>query len=66
MTYTTPVSLLNRYQILANIHDVLRVEYAFICGAALLGIFSIGAGFVTDKISLIVLRALSGIGMSVV
>lgn len=38
------------------------IEYAFISGAAILGILSIGAGFVTDKISLIVIRALSGIG----
>lgn len=37
-------------------------EFEFIGGVAVLGILSIGAGFVTNKIPLIVLRALSGIG----
>lgn len=39
-------------------------EYAFISGVTALGIISIGAGFVPDKITLIVLRALCGIGAS--
>ena len=39
-------------------------EFAFIGGVSVLGILSVGAGFVTSKIPLIVLRALSGIGMS--
>ena len=39
-------------------------EFAFIGGVAALGVLSIGAGFVTSKIPLIVLRALSGIGGS--
>ena len=39
-------------------------EYAFVFGAVMLGCISIGAGFVRDKIVLIVLRALSGIGTS--
>ncbi|KAI0791390.1 MFS general substrate transporter [Abortiporus biennis] len=44
-----------------RISDIYNPKYAFIVGAAILGIFSIAAGFVHDKISLIVLRALSGI-----
>ena len=39
-------------------------EFAFIGGVAGLGVLSIGAGFVTSKIPLIVLRALCGIGKS--
>ncbi len=63
MTFTTPVSFANRFPIpMHDTHGPWHLEYAFICGAAVLGIFSIGAGFVNDKISLIVLRALSGIG----
>lgn len=34
----------------------------FIGGITMLGLFSLGAGFVNNKIALIVLRALSGIG----
>ena len=41
----------------------LRSEYAFVIGVTLLGFISIGGGFVRDKIILIVLRALSGIGI---
>jgi hypothetical protein len=36
---------------------------AFAFGACMLGVISVGAGFARDKIVLIVLRALSGIGM---
>ena len=36
---------------------------AFGFGAFMLGVISIGAGFVRDKIVLIILRAFSGIGM---
>ena len=43
-------------------HSLLFLELAFTGGVAILGVLSIGAGFVTNKISLIVLRALSGIG----
>ena len=39
-------------------------EYAFVFVAVMLGCISVGGGFVRDKIVLIVLRALSGIGMS--
>ena len=39
-------------------------EYAFIAGVSILGFVSIGAGFVRQKIVLIVLRALCGIGTS--
>jgi MFS family permease len=39
-------------------------EIAFIAGVTLLGVFSIGGGFVGNKIALIVLRALSGLGES--
>lgn len=41
---------------------ILEVEYAFIAGMTMLGFICIGAGFVRNKIILIVLRALSGIG----
>ncbi|KAI0791391.1 major facilitator superfamily domain-containing protein [Abortiporus biennis] len=47
-----------------RISDIYNPKYAFIVGVAVLGIFSIAAGFVHDKISLIVLRALSGIFVS--
>lgn len=39
-------------------------EFAFIGGVAGLGVLSVGAGFVTSKIPLIVLRALCGIAAS--
>ncbi|OBZ72813.1 putative MFS-type transporter EfpA [Grifola frondosa] len=39
-------------------------ELAFIFGVAVLGFISVGAGFVNDKVTLIVLRALSGIAAS--
>ncbi|KAI0776916.1 MFS general substrate transporter [Trametes elegans] len=47
-----------------RISDVYNPKFAFIGGVAVLGILSIGAGFVTSKIPLIVLRALSGIAAS--
>ncbi|GJE93570.1 MFS general substrate transporter [Phanerochaete sordida] len=47
-----------------RISDVYNPKYAFAVGAVLLGCISIGAGFVRDKITLIVLRALSGIAAS--
>ncbi|OSD00393.1 MFS general substrate transporter [Trametes coccinea BRFM310] len=47
-----------------RISDVYNPKYAFIGGVSVLGIFSIGAGFVNSKIPLIVLRALSGIAAS--
>ncbi|KAK7681756.1 hypothetical protein QCA50_015103 [Cerrena zonata] len=47
-----------------KISDIYNPKHAFIAGAAILGCLSIGAGFVTDKITLIVLRALSGIAAS--
>ncbi|THH31696.1 hypothetical protein EUX98_g2500 [Antrodiella citrinella] len=47
-----------------KISDIYNPKYAFICGFLVLGIFSLGAGFVKDKISLIVLRALSGVAAS--
>ena len=45
--------------------DLLTSEWAFITGISAFGIFSIGAGFVKNKIPFIVLRALTGIGMLV-
>ena len=45
--------------------DLLTSEWAFITGISAFGIFSIGAGFVKNKIPFIVLRALTGIGTSV-
>ncbi|PCH34680.1 MFS general substrate transporter, partial [Wolfiporia cocos MD-104 SS10] len=47
-----------------RISDVYNPKVAFIGGVAALGFISIGAGFVNDQISLIVLRALSGIAAS--
>ncbi|KAI0641791.1 MFS general substrate transporter [Trametes meyenii] len=47
-----------------RISDVYNPKFAFIGGVSVLGILSIGAGFVTSKIPLIVLRALSGIAAS--
>ncbi|THG96869.1 hypothetical protein EW026_g5038 [Hermanssonia centrifuga] len=44
-----------------RISDVYNPKTAFIVGVSGLGCISIGAGFVQDKITLIVLRALSGI-----
>ncbi|KAH9939655.1 MFS general substrate transporter [Epithele typhae] len=47
-----------------RISDVYNPKLAFIGGVAGLGVLSIGAGFVTSKIPLIVIRALSGISAS--
>ncbi|KAH9895729.1 MFS general substrate transporter [Cubamyces lactineus] len=47
-----------------RISDVYNPKFAFIGGVSVLGILSVGAGFVTSKIPLIVLRALSGIAAS--
>ncbi|GJE93571.1 MFS general substrate transporter [Phanerochaete sordida] len=44
-----------------KISDVYDPKYAFAFGAAMLGCLSVGAGFATGKIALIVLRALGGI-----
>ncbi|KIM88023.1 hypothetical protein PILCRDRAFT_63090 [Piloderma croceum F 1598] len=44
-----------------RISDVYNPKAAFITGVALLGIISLGAGFSSDKVVLIVLRALTGI-----
>ncbi|KAI0070062.1 MFS general substrate transporter, partial [Panus rudis PR-1116 ss-1] len=44
-----------------RISDIYNPKYAFIFGITALGGISIGAGFVREKITLIVLRALSGI-----
>lgn len=59
--FTTPVSFL-RAQYIFGVVLTLGVEYAFIAGMTMLGFICIGAGFVRNKIILIVLRALSGIG----
>ncbi|KAI0073355.1 MFS general substrate transporter [Panus rudis PR-1116 ss-1] len=47
-----------------KISDIYNPKHAFISGAAGLGAISVGAGFVHDKIAIIVLRALSGIAAS--
>ncbi|KAI0741438.1 major facilitator superfamily domain-containing protein [Daedaleopsis nitida] len=44
-----------------RISDVYNPKFAFIGGIAALGVLCIGAGFATNKIPLIVIRALSGI-----
>ncbi|KZT01861.1 MFS general substrate transporter [Laetiporus sulphureus 93-53] len=47
-----------------RISDVYNPKVAFTGGIAALGVISIGAGFSKDKITIIVLRALSGIAAS--
>ncbi|KAI0357081.1 MFS general substrate transporter [Trametes cingulata] len=47
-----------------RISDVYNPKFAFIGGVSVLGVLSIGAGFVTNKIPLIILRALMGIAAS--
>ncbi|KIJ67200.1 hypothetical protein HYDPIDRAFT_127048 [Hydnomerulius pinastri MD-312] len=44
-----------------RISDVYNPKTAFIGGVSALGLISVGAGFVNDKIAIIILRALSGI-----
>ena len=39
----------------------VRTEFVFIGGVSVLGLFSLGAGFVSSKIPLFVLRALCGV-----
>lgn len=41
--------------------DSVRLEMVFVIGLSFLGILSLGAGFVNNKIAIIVLRALMGI-----
>ncbi|EMD35862.1 hypothetical protein CERSUDRAFT_53162 [Gelatoporia subvermispora B] len=45
-----------------RISDVYNPKVAFVAGVSMLGAISIGAGFVNDDITFIVLRALMGIG----
>ncbi|KAF7981588.1 hypothetical protein HWV62_32634 [Athelia sp. TMB] len=47
-----------------RISDVYNPKFAFIIGVGSLGVISLGAGFASDKILLIVLRAFSGIAAS--
>ncbi|KAI0804543.1 major facilitator superfamily domain-containing protein [Irpex lacteus] len=47
-----------------RISDVYNPKLSFITGIFMLGVLSIGAGFVNSKIVLIVLRALSGLAAS--
>ncbi|KAF8604038.1 MFS general substrate transporter [Ceratobasidium sp. AG-I] len=47
-----------------RISDIYAPKPAFIVGTAFFGAISLGAGFVNDRILLIVLRALQGIGAS--
>ena len=58
-TYTTQVSAMP--PLLDGNADRLA-ETAFIGGVSAIGVLSLCAGFVSDKIPLIILRALSGIG----
>ncbi|KAF9242846.1 major facilitator superfamily domain-containing protein [Melanogaster broomeanus] len=44
-----------------RISDVYNTKNAFIGGVSALGLLSVGAGFVTDKITIIILRAFMGI-----
>ncbi|CAE6413017.1 unnamed protein product [Rhizoctonia solani] len=47
-----------------RISDVYSPKPVFILGTAFFGIISLGGGFINDKIPLLVLRALQGIGAS--
>ncbi|KAF8599786.1 MFS general substrate transporter [Ceratobasidium sp. AG-I] len=47
-----------------RVSDIYSPKPAFIAGTAFFGAVSLGAGFVNDRIVLIVLRALQGIGAS--
>jgi MFS family permease len=44
---------------------VYRPKPTFIVGASLLGLMSLGAGFVQNKVGMFILRAISGIGACV-
>lgn len=46
-----------------RISDVYHPKPTFIVGASLLGVMSLGAGFVRNKVGMFALRAGSGIGM---
>lgn len=61
---TIQVSLMWRVHRHSLITLLPSSEFAFIGGFAVLGIFSLGAGFAKDKIALIILRALSGVAAS--
>ncbi|KAF8308262.1 MFS general substrate transporter, partial [Clavulina sp. PMI_390] len=45
-----------------RVSDVYSAKWTFIAGAILIGAFSLGAGFVHDKVIFFVLRALAGVG----
>ncbi|KAF8605945.1 MFS general substrate transporter [Ceratobasidium sp. AG-I] len=47
-----------------RISDVYSPKPVFIIGTALFGLISLGGGFANDKITLLILRALQGIGAS--
>jgi len=47
-----------------RVSDIYDPKYCFIAGTSLLGIMSLGIGFVKSQIPLFVLRALAGIGAS--
>lgn len=61
--YTTQVSTPCLRLVVGRLADNVA-EVAFVSGVFFLGAISIGAGFVNDDITFIVLRALMGIGMS--
>lgn len=45
-----------------RVSDLLSPKWVFLGGFLWLAVFSLGIGFTTDKVTMIVLRALSGIG----
>ncbi|KAI0042849.1 MFS general substrate transporter [Auriscalpium vulgare] len=47
-----------------RVADIYSAKWAFVVGAALVGLFSLGCGFVHGKVALFILRALAGIGAS--
>lgn len=44
--------------------DIVSAKWTFVVGFAWVGIFSLAIGFSKDKVTIIVLRAFSGIGAS--
>ncbi|KZV87502.1 MFS general substrate transporter [Exidia glandulosa HHB12029] len=70
LTQSEGVWLVSAYQLTfasfllcsGRISDIYNTKYVFVLGAGSLGVFSLITGFIKQKIVLIVLRALAGIG----
>jgi hypothetical protein len=61
-TYIVQVSQIQILRRFDYIHAKSSIEPIFIAGNIILGVMSLGAGFVHNKIGLLVLRGFSGIG----